>query len=250
MKKDLNFSLYCGLWFGGKSVWESRYSCMTDTIPADLVMVQLYAPCPWYSQWYIWQLGTLVWSPYSHINPGINTEEWQWHWWLTSSPSLLFMTQGRVFKPTYRNRKILYVVMGTRGVMCVVNIIVWFETISASMLEVHHPDHSSTAPATLKSQDVVSLVSSVSSVMMSDSSMLIFLLSLSFLLGVWVRETTASRARLKPAVCRNCHEAQISRAESQTEQQKHRTEIRSRLVHLHVEVWSASSLMPPIIGRR
>ena len=109
------------------------------------------------------------------------------------------------------------------------------ETISVSMLD--HTDHSSTATAmaTWKSQDVVSLVSSVSSVMMSDSSMLIFLLSLSFLLGVWVRETTASRARVKPAVCRNCHEAQISRAESQTDQQKLQTEIRSRLVHLHVE---------------
>ena len=71
------------------------------------------------------------------------------------------------------------------------------ETISVSMLD--HTDHSSTATAmvTWKSQDVVSLVSSVSSVMMSDSSMLIFLLSLSFLLGVWVRETTASRARVK-----------------------------------------------------
>ena len=107
------------------------------------------------------------------------------------------------------------------------------ETISVSMLD--HKDHSSTAIVTWKSQDVVSLVSSVSSVMMSDSSMLIFLLSLSFLLGVWVRETTASRARVKSAVCRNCHEAQISRAESQTDQQKHRTEIRSRLVRLHVE---------------
>ena len=64
--------------------------------------------------------------------------------------------------------------------------VVWFVTITLSML--NHPDQSTTAPAILKSQDVVSLVSSVSSVMMSDSSMLIFLLSLSFLLGVWVRE--------------------------------------------------------------
>ena len=78
------------------------------------------------------------------------------------------------------------------------------------------PDQSSTAPATLKSQDVVSLVSSVSSVMMSDSSMLIFLLSLSFLLGVWVREKTANTVLVKPAVCRNCHKAQISRGVSET----------------------------------
>ena len=108
----------------------------------------------------------------------------------------------------------------------------------------------STAPATLKSQDVVSLVSSVSSVMMSDSSMLIFLLSLSFLLGVWVRENTANTAKtglVKPALCRNCHKAQISRGVSETagrqpppppppSELQHRKQIKRKLfVHPSVE---------------
>ena len=107
------------------------------------------------------------------------------------------------------------------------------------------PDHSSTSPATLKSQDVVSLVSSVSSVMMSDSSMLIFLLSLSFLLGVWVRENTAKTVLVKPAVCRNCHKAQISRVGSEnvgsqppppTSQLQHRKQIKRKLfVHPSVD---------------
>jgi len=112
-----------------------------------------------------------------------------------------------------------------------------------SMLEVDHPDHSSTAPATLKSQDVVSLVSSVSSVMMSDSSMLIFLLSLSFLLGVWVRENTAKTVPVKPAVCRNCHKAQLTRGGSETvgrqpptSQLQHRKQIKRKLyVHPSVD---------------
>ena len=104
------------------------------------------------------------------------------------------------------------------------------------------PDPSLNSPASLKSQDVVSLVSSVSSVMMSDSSLLVLLLSLSFLLGVWVRETTAL---VRPGVCRNCYKEQVNRGESQhpppTSQLLHQKQIERKL-YLHPSVNKENTL--------
>ena len=112
----------------------------------------------------------------------------------------------------------------------------------------HPPGPSSTAPASLKGQDVVSLVSSLSSVMMSDSSLLVLLLSLSFLLGVWLRETTA-RLKMKPALalCRNCHRAQVSRGGSsqpspQTSELQHHQKQIKRKLYVHPSVDNENTL--------
>ena len=74
-------------------------------------------------------------------------------------------------------------------------------------------------PPSLRTSDIVSLITSVSSVMLTDSSVLLLLLSISFLLGVLVRENTGGAVR-QAVRCTNCrrptptrspHHSQIKR---------------------------------------